>query len=293
MHKRLATIIFLLFLTFEPSFSQGITGQELLNHVKRIEGKSPADRKAYIKDQLRRLKVRFQTMPFRSFIPLRDTTVTGENIIVPMGKGKKRIVVGAHSDAVPLSPGANDNGGGVAVVLGLIKSLGDHPWKYTVDFCFFDQEEIGLVGSKEYVKKYKDKENHVAMINLDVEGTGEELYVGPVGGGDDDMIMPLVRKAAQRLRFPLQERAAYPDSDHESFGKAKLENISVSVVPKGDADKLVAVVTGQRVDATNYPEVLKVMHSPRDSAKYVTAKALQMSFEFTKTVLILLNESGK
>jgi len=293
MHKRLETIIFLLCLTFEPSFSQGITGQELLNHVKRIEGKSPADRKAYIKDQLRRLKIRFQTMPFRSFIPLRDTTVTGENIIVPMGKGKKKIVVGAHSDAVPLSPGANDNGGGVAVVLGLIKSLADYPWKYTVDFCFFDQEEVGLIGSKEYVKKYKDKENHLAMINLDVEGTGEELYVGPVGGGDDDMIMPLVRKAARGLRFPLQERAAYPDSDHESFGKAKLENISVSVVPKGDTDKLVSVVTGQKIDAANYPEVLKVMHSPRDSSKYVTAKALQMSYEFTKTLLLMLDESRK
>ena len=60
-------------------------------------------------------------LPF-PFLPLtaeeRHDDLTGENIIVRFGHGEKKIVVGAHYDAVEGSPGADDNGSGVAVVLG-------------------------------------------------------------------------------------------------------------------------------------------------------------------------------
>ncbi|HLF20366.1 MAG TPA: M28 family peptidase [Bacteroidota bacterium] len=262
-----------------------------MKFVKQIEGKSPDGRKQFIKDQLRRWKTRYQTMPFQTMLPLRDTLIKGENIIVPMGTGKKKIIVGAHGDAATNSPGANDNGGGVAVILGLIKALGDYKWNYKVDFCFFDQEEAGLLGSKEFVKKYREKDNHVAMINLDIEGMGDEVYVGPVGGGDDNFIMPIVRRAAKKTGYAFTEQAIYPSSDHMSFANAKLENISISVVPKGDPDKLVALLSNQKVDAVTYPQVMKFMHTPHDSSTYMTPKALGISLEFTRTLLMLLNET--
>ncbi|MBI4428305.1 MAG: M28 family peptidase [Ignavibacteriales bacterium] len=285
------THILILFSLLFPATLASQTGAELLKYVKQIEGKTPEGRKQFIKDQLKRWKVRYQTMVFQTNPPFRDSLIKGENIIVPMGKGEKKIVVGAHSDAVANSPGANDNGGGVAVVLGLIKAMGDYPWNYKIDFCFFDKEEDGLLGSREFVKKYKDRENHLAMINLDVEGMGDEVYVGPVGGGDDNFIMPIVRRAAKRTGRAFTERATYPSSDHVSFANAKLENISVSVVPKGDADKLVGMLSSQKVDAASFPQVMKVMHTPHDSSTYMTSKALGISFEFTKTLLMLLNES--
>jgi len=287
--KRIFTT--LLFAAVLPASLASQTGAELLRFVKQIEGKSPDGRRQFIKDQLRRWKVRYQTMSFQAHLPFRDTLVKGENIIVPMGKGKKRIIVGAHSDAVPGSPGANDNGGGVAVVLGLVKHFAEYAWNHKIDFCFFDQEEAGLIGSKEFVKRYKDKESHLAMINLDVEGMGDEVFVGPVGGGDDDVLMPIVRRAAKRSGYTLTERSAFPPSDYVSFGNAKLENISISVVPKGDADKLVALFSGQKVDATTYPQVMKRMHSPHDSSTYMTPKSLGISLEFTKSLLIMLNET--
>lgn len=291
MNRRMNVLLGLIFLVPAPGYAQAVTGQELLGYVKRIEGKSNDERRAYIKDQLRRWKVRYQTMPFKAAVRGQDVLRAGENIIVPIGNGKKKIVVGAHCDAAPNSPGANDNGGGVAVVLGLIRSLNDYPWKHKVEFCFFDQEENGLLGSREYVKKYGDSESHLAMINLDVEGTGDEVFVGPVGGGDDDRLMPLARQAAKRTGYPFVEREKYPPSDHLSFANAKLENISISVVPKGDPDKLIAMFSGQNLDRSNLPSIMKVMHTPHDSSKYMSAKALGMSYEFTKTLLLLLHES--
>src|SRR5206468_4167848 len=73
----------------------------------------------------------------------------------------------------------------------------------------------------------------------DVEGTGNEIYVGPVGGGDDDLIIKYIHAARDSTGFPYEENEIYPGSDHESFARAHMENISISVVPRGDVEKLV------------------------------------------------------
>jgi len=272
------------------------TGDVLMSYVKGIEGNSPVGRHLYITNKLKEFDVPFSVMQFDTILMRSNgsnDTLRGENIVVNMGAGKNKIVVGAHCDAVPGAPGANDNGGGVAVVLELIRSLRGASFNHSIDFCFFDQEEKGLIGSAVYVKRRDQTSKHLAMINLDVEGTGEEIYVGPVGGGDDDLIMKYIHEARDKTKYMYQESAYYPDSDHESFGHAKLENISISVVPKGDAEKLSHWVQSgfKRFEKPeDTPEVLKVMHSPRDSSTYVAPDALNMSYVFTKTTLLLLDE---
>ena len=274
----------------------GATGELLLRYVKGIEGNSPAGRRQYIIGKLKEFGVPFSELPFDTAITHsngRRDTLRGENIVVTMGAGTSKIVVGAHSDAVPGAPGANDNGGGVAVVLELVRSLRGTRFHHSIDFCFFDHEEDGLIGSAVYVRARNRSNKHLAMINLDVEGTGDEVYVGPVGGGDDDIIMKYIREARDKTKYTYNESAYYPDSDHESFGRAKLENISISIVPKGDADKLSRwTKSGYRPfeKPEDVPEVLNVMHSPRDSSTYVSPDALNMSYVFTKTTLLLLDE---
>jgi len=167
-------------------------------------------------------------------IGLKTERFEGENIIVPFGEGTKSVVVGAHVDAVAGSPGANDNGGASPWFLASSRATMENDWRIRVTFCFFDREEDGLIGSAEFVKTYGDSVEHVAMINLDVEGTGEEVFVGPVGGGDDDRILPYVRRAVKVVGATLRESEHYPASDHLSFANKRLENISLSIVPKGD-----------------------------------------------------------
>ncbi len=298
MKKSMLALTVCVFIFLPQNDSRNLqVGKELFDWVRGIEGKSHEGRRDFIKKQLKEMGVEFHTMRFDTTLRWgeRSFDVSGENITVTVGKGTKRVVVGAHCDAVPGSPGANDNGGGVAVVLGLIKHLKGYAWNFTVDFCFFDQEEAGLVGSMFYVQRYHEKKNHLAMINLDVEGTGNEIYVGPVGGGDDNLIMRYVREAREKTKFHYEENEIYPGSDYQSFADAKLENISISVVPKGDVEKLVKwTKTGFKKieNPQDTPEVLKVMHSPHDSSSYMSPYALGMSYEFTKTVLILLNEAS-
>jgi Zn-dependent M28 family amino/carboxypeptidase len=61
------------------------------------------------------------------------------------------VVVGAHHDTVPGSPGADDNGSGLAGLLELARLLGSGRWEATIELVAFDFEETGFAGSRAYV----------------------------------------------------------------------------------------------------------------------------------------------
>ncbi|HWA97047.1 MAG TPA: M28 family peptidase, partial [Pirellulales bacterium] len=57
------------------------------------------------------------------------------------------VLLGAHYDSVPGSPGADDNASAVAVLLAVARALAGHP---NVIFAAFNSEEFGLAGSREF-----------------------------------------------------------------------------------------------------------------------------------------------
>lgn len=61
------------------------------------------------------------------------------------------IILGAHYDAVPQSPGADDNASGVVALLEIARMLKDQPRRRTIRLVFFTLEEVGLHGSVQYV----------------------------------------------------------------------------------------------------------------------------------------------
>lgn len=85
------------------------------------------------------------------------------------------LIVGAHFDAAPGAPGADDNGSGTAALLELARVLRDRPMKRTVRLIFFNLEEIGLKGSAEYALRLRPRlesgaERVVGMLSLEMLG---------------------------------------------------------------------------------------------------------------------------
>ena len=80
-------------------------------------------------------------------------------------------LVGAHYDTVPGSPGADDNGSGVAVLLVLAELLSQQQPKRSIHFVAFDLEEYGLVGSTAYAQQWRqaNKSLHL-MLSLEMLG---------------------------------------------------------------------------------------------------------------------------
>jgi Zn-dependent M28 family amino/carboxypeptidase len=61
---------------------------------------------------------------------------------------RARVLVGAHYDAVPGTPGADDNASAVAVLLGAARVVGPHA---EVCYVAFNGEEFDLAGSRAFV----------------------------------------------------------------------------------------------------------------------------------------------
>ncbi|MGD2058509.1 MAG: M28 family peptidase [Anaerolineales bacterium] len=78
------------------------------------------------------------------------------------------------------SPGADDNGSGVALVLEMIDRLREAPpANLETFFAFWGAEELGLYGSRQFVRQYGEKldKKNTYIINADVVGVGETLLV--------------------------------------------------------------------------------------------------------------------
>jgi len=86
------------------------------------------------------------------------------------------VVVGAHYDTVPGSPGANDNGSAVVANLALARSFADATPERTIRFAFFVNEEFPYymtedMGSLRYAEQCREAgELVIAMICLEMVG---------------------------------------------------------------------------------------------------------------------------
>jgi aminopeptidase YwaD len=106
------------------------------------------------------------------------------------------ILIGAHYDAVPGTPGADDNATGVAVLLELAAVFQANPLKYPVRLVAFDLEEAaligrGLLGSTAYATELKaQKEELRLMLSLEMLGYRDSR---PNSQNYPDLIKPFYR----------------------------------------------------------------------------------------------------
>jgi Zn-dependent M28 family amino/carboxypeptidase len=161
------------------------------------------------------------------------------------------VIVGAHYDSVVGSPGANDNGTGVAATLALLRRFAHRPQNRTLRFVAFVNEEppyfqTEKMGSAVYAKRCRgQKEKIAAMVCLETIGYYSDepksqhypppygmLYpsvgnfIGFVGNqASADLVRQAVGAFRQSEQFP-SEGGALPDfvpgvgfSDHWSFAK--------------------------------------------------------------------------
>ena len=95
------------------------------------------------------------------------------NLIPEQGYAQAQapILIGAHYDAVPGTPGADDNATGVAVLLELARYFSTVPARAPLRFLAFDMEEYGLAGSRAYAQWLKIQKHKLRlMLSLEMLG---------------------------------------------------------------------------------------------------------------------------
>ena len=86
-----------------------------------------------------------------------------------MGGSGPVVLIGAHYDTVEVSPGANDDGSGVATTLELARVLSQYSWPVDIYFGFWNAEESGLHGSAETAANWTANEIDLLIhYNIDM-----------------------------------------------------------------------------------------------------------------------------
>ncbi|HWQ66178.1 MAG TPA: M20/M25/M40 family metallo-hydrolase [Methanospirillum sp.] len=137
-----------------------------------------------------------------------EEDLTSKNLIaVKPGVSPREIIVGAHYDSTDDGEGADDNAGGVAILLAVAEELKSVSTPYTIRFVAFGAEEADLDGSRFFVNQMDaiEKNDTVGMINLDSLIAGDIVYLyGDSGVTVRDQIL----KAADHETFSLETRTA-------------------------------------------------------------------------------------
>ena len=133
------------------------------------------------------------------------------------GRGDRVAMAGGHLDSVPAGPGINDNGSGTAALLEIAEALGGRAPGARVRLAFWGAEELGLIGSRRYVRglEPEEREEIAAYVNLDMVGSPEPAH-GVYSDAD-----PGIERLLRRLVGPsAEEENAGGNSDHAPFQRA-------------------------------------------------------------------------
>ena len=119
---------------------------------------------------------------------------TSYNVIGELaGKTDGNVVMaGAHLDSVPAGPGINDNGSGSAALLEVAQQMSKSKPQNTVRFAWWGAEELGLIGSTEWVGQRSQEElDEIALyLNFDMIGS-PNYYFGVYDANESSFVAPV------------------------------------------------------------------------------------------------------
>jgi aminopeptidase YwaD len=174
-------------------------------------------------------------------VNIEKTRATVNNVLAYLpGKTGEYIIIGAHYDHLgygnvdslapsqigKIHPGADDNASGTAGVLELARLLAPRKGQLQrgILFADFAGEELGLLGSAEWVKEPTlPLDKAVAMINMDMIGRikDEKVFIGGTGTGAT--FKELLDQEKGKFPFHIEYSASgYAASDHTSFVGKKI-----------------------------------------------------------------------
>jgi hypothetical protein len=134
---------------------------------ERISPRAHATARDYMRDTFQSCGLQVREHAFS------NADGTGVNLVARMAGRRtdiQPILVSAHYDTVPGSPGADDNASGVAAMLECARVLAETPLDCAVDFVAFDMEEDGLVGSAALVHELTSSTGYQGVYNLEMVG---------------------------------------------------------------------------------------------------------------------------
>lgn len=132
---------------------------------------------------------------------LRAAPTTAVNLIGLLpgrNRAEPAVLLMAHYDSVPASPGAPDDAAGVAAALEIVRAVKARGQpERDLAVLLTDAEEVGLVGAELFFNRHPLARRTGAVINMESRGGGGRTAMFETGRGNGEM-MALYRRSVSR-----------------------------------------------------------------------------------------------
>lgn len=238
----------------------------MTDYIPAIAKVNKADRFQAIADVLRNNGIPYRVRKIPGYS-------TSGNILVEFNpeSQEKKTVVSAHYDNCAGTPGANDNAAACSILLNLILDARVTGTEKHLEFAFFDLEECGFLGSKQYLAENRDL--LLGAFNLDMCGMGSHI-VAALYNGAEKVYPHTISGDAHLVR-------TLPPGDAYTFRGARLPTVYVVNSTDGDLswyDDFAAYGNPTRMD----PDFLSTMHQPNDTPETCNPAQVEKIFEYVR-----------
>ena len=191
------------------------------------------------------------------------------------GKRDEIVMLGSHYDGHDISQGAQDPASGTVAVLEAARLLAAYGGALdcTVRFIFWGVEEIGLLGSRAYVRAHEDQMDRIRFY-FNMDSAGAVVDKGVVLNEWPELA-PLFRQWAEEMALPyLVGQSINAHSDHFPFLMAG--------VPTAGMEQVKRNLSGRGYGHTAYDTLDKVnLRDLREAATLAARLALRVANEET------------
>ncbi|HVQ39995.1 MAG TPA: M20/M25/M40 family metallo-hydrolase [Pyrinomonadaceae bacterium] len=160
-----------------------------------------------------------------------------QNIVAVMkgtNPGSKAVMLSAHYDSVPQSPGVNDDGAGVVTLLETVAAVkAGGSLKNDLILLFTDGEELGLLGAQAFAKENPLAKNVGVVLNFEARGSCGPVFMFETSEINGDLIKEFARSApapfANSLMFSLYQTLPN-NTDMTIFRRAGMKGLNFAYI---------------------------------------------------------------
>lgn len=150
------------------------------------------------------------------------------------GRGDEAILLMAHYDSAPASPGAADDASGVATLLETARALAaGEPLDHDVVFLFSDGEEAGLLGAHAFHAQHPWSQDVAAVLNFEARGNRGPALMFETGADNAWLIDHFRRGAphpvAGSYSYEIYRRMPN-DTDYSVFRRAGVPGLNFAFI---------------------------------------------------------------
>lgn len=206
-----------------------------------------------------------------SEVALRSSSNPNLVCVLP-GSSPGTVVVTAHYDRKGPGEGAVDNWTGASLLPSLYEALRRSPRRLTYEFVAFTDEELGLIGSREYVLALsRQRRSQIALaVNIDSIGLAGPIRIA--AERTDQTLMHFAAIVGDRMKIPISAAALgrRVDSDASAFISMRIPAIDFHSVTT---------------------ETMRMLHTKADTRQAVDRKSYYEHYRFLSAFLEYLDEN--